>query len=478
MAVQIPPGVIDIIKSVAPTLLAALSGPAAVVVAPVVSAALEKWLPPGTDPAKAKPADIVTAMRENISDRAFILALKDAENTAKQYELESETNFQRLAVEDRQGARAMVRDTGMAKPQFIAGMSIIALAMTMLFGVVVLSVLMVNGSIQVDPASASVTVAVFGLLNGITGALQAIAIQILAFYFGSSAGSAEKSAQLDSAIRDMGSAINENAKAAPAKVPPVVVTPIVTPPTVLPDDGDGAEAVPAQPIPPIPAKPAPAGLLTELLPGLVASHKHFPDGASWELTPTGISVDGAPAQGTPGQPVTCRTVWGRYGDLMSAAAKQYGVPVELIMMTCLAESRGDPNARRAEPKISDQSVGLMQTLVRTARSALGRNSLQADDLLDPATSINAGTAYIAQQRASTHFDPVLVAAAYNAGSLKRDSGPANRWKLLVYPTGTGQHIDNSIAWFGDAMRVSAEMGWGKQEGVPSFASCFPQNGTR
>jgi soluble lytic murein transglycosylase-like protein len=114
----------------------------------------------------------------------------------------------------------------------------------------------------------------------------------------------------------------------------------------------------------------------------------------------------------------------------------------------------------------------MQTLVSTARQALGRRELTGEDLLDPALSIQAGTAYIAQQRFSTRFDPPLVAAAYNAGSLRRDDSPSNRWKLLCFPVGTGQYVDRYVAWFGDCMRVSAAEGWGKQEGVPSFAECF------
>src|SRR4051794_37888263 len=79
-------------------------------------------------------------------------------------------------------------------------------------------------------------------------------------------------------------------------------------------------------------------------------------------------------------------------------------------------------------RLGTESVGLMQTLVTTARQVLGMTNLTADDLLNPATSIRAGTAYIAQQRVSTHFDPPLVAAAYNAGSLRREDASANRWK--------------------------------------------------
>jgi soluble lytic murein transglycosylase-like protein len=165
-------------------------------------------------------------------------------------------------------------------------------------------------------------------------------------------------------------------------------------------------------------------------------------------------------------------IWKRYGDLCSASAKRYGVPVELVVATIATESRGNPNARRSEPRIRDESVGLMQTLVATAQGALGRQGLKGDDLLDPVLSIEAGTAYIAQQRGASHFDPPLVAATYNAGSIRRDNGDANRWKLLCFPTGTGRHVDSYVEWFSDYMRVSVEQEWGQQEGVPSFAQCF------
>jgi hypothetical protein len=223
---------------------------------------------------------------------------------------------------------------------------------------------------------------------------------------------------------------------------------------------------------PEPVKPAPAGLVAEILPELTKPHRHFDDSVIWALTPAGIAIDGAPATGTPGEPSTVRRIWESFGPLCAAAARQYGVPVELIIATIATESSGNANARRAEPQLNDESVGLMQTLVATARFATGRKSLRGDDLLDPMTSIGAGAAYIAMQRGSTHFDPPLVAAAYNAGSLKRDPADANRWKLHCFPRGTGHHIDKFVAWFNDAMRVSAQDGWSTASGCPSFAAAF------
>ncbi len=223
---------------------------------------------------------------------------------------------------------------------------------------------------------------------------------------------------------------------------------------------------------PEPVKPASPGLLAEIMPVLTQRHRHFPDSASWALTPAGIAIDGARAEGTAGTPSTVTKIWDTFGPLCAASAKKYGVPVELIVATIATESSGNPSARRPETQIGDESVGLMQTLVKTARFATGRTSLQGDDLLDPALSIDAGTAYIASQRGQTHFDPPRVAAAYNAGSLKRDDADANRWKLHCFPRGTGQHIDKFVAWFNDAMRVSDADDWGKSQACPNFAQEF------
>ncbi|WP_457372265.1 transglycosylase SLT domain-containing protein [Pseudomonas sp. TE12234] len=179
--------------------------------------------------------------------------------------------------------------------------------------------------------------------------------------------------------------------------------------------------------------------------------------------------------GTAGEPTTVRAIWDRYGELCSQYAKQYGVPVELIVATIAAESGGNPTARRQEPKIGDESVGLMQTLVKTAQGVLGRN-ISGDQLLSPELSIEAGTACIAKKLGNTHFDPPMVAAAYNAGSIIFDGGELNRWKLLCYPTGTGQHIDRYVAFFSDCMRVNTAGEWTIGSGVPNFVTALAKKG--
>jgi soluble lytic murein transglycosylase-like protein len=331
------------------------------------------------------------------------------------------------------------------------------------------------------------------VVNITVGALTAGFATVINFWLGSSQGSrnkdvaaaqvqvvqAEQTRQIQvaqanrtqEAIQGLQNIASKVVTNAPAPAPVAAAAPVAQAVTTV--SSPVGEAPPVQRAPaPVPAKPAAPGLIAEVLPSLSAPHKFFAEGASWALTPQGISVDGSPPRCTAGVPSTVRTIWQRYGADCLASAKNYGVPVELIVATIATESGGDPNARRAEPQIGDESVGLMQTLSKTAGSALGRPNLRADDLMDPRLSIEAGTAYIAQQRTSTHFDPPLVAAAYNAGSLRRDPAEANQWKLVCFPLGTGRHVDTFTAWFGDAMRVSAEDGWATQAGAPSFAAAM------
>ncbi len=131
-------------------------------------------------------------------------------------------------------------------------------------------------------------------------------------------------------------------------------------------------------------------------------------------------------------PQAAALAWDRFREPMEAAAACFGVPVELLLATACTESGGRADAVREEPGyISDEetpqrvSPGLMQTLIGTAREALGDPSLNRARLLDPAVSLLAGAAVVQRQAVSgrrpTGFDPPLVCIAYNAGSL-RDSG--------------------------------------------------------
>lgn len=182
---------------------------------------------------------------------------------------------------------------------------------------------------------------------------------------------------------------------------------------------------------------------------------------SWRVSPKGILVNGK-LERTPGPPNTVKHVWDTFHVAINAAASKYQVPAQLIIATICTESGGNPKAIRHEPGYKSDALtphlvspGIMQTLISTARSALRNPKIDTKWLLNPANSIMAGTCVIKQGSSVTHFDPPLVAAAYNAGSVIHQSGPANRWKLRQFPIGTSEHCDRFVKWFNDACAVLA-----------------------
>ncbi|MBK1657772.1 lytic transglycosylase domain-containing protein [Paracraurococcus ruber] len=193
--------------------------------------------------------------------------------------------------------------------------------------------------------------------------------------------------------------------------------------------------------PPVPETPAALGF-----------RRAFTGGAGWRTTKDGVIVEGErEPKGTVGAPNTVRRIWKDFGPLIAKVSNEIGVPLELIVATIATESRGRADATRTEPD-GRQSVGLMQTLLGTASEMLERN-VTAEDLKDPETSIRAGTCYIRHQRERTEFEPPLVAAAYNAGSLRETN--ANRWRLVS----TSEHIDRFCMFYNDAVRVAKEDKW-------------------
>ncbi len=199
------------------------------------------------------------------------------------------------------------------------------------------------------------------------------------------------------------------------------------------------------------------GLLSTILAELTIPHQ-FENSVKWSLTENGLKVNGE-ILGTRGALVTVPRVWNQYGESVRYWAEHYTIPVELLIATICTESRGKADAVRTEPGwLSDQetphrvSAGLMQTLLSTARQALGDSSIDRNWLIDPANSVRAGAAYIHQQRLITRLDPPKVASAYNAGGLYVNRGANNSWKMRQYPLGTGRHVDRFNLWFNDCFR--------------------------
>ncbi len=200
------------------------------------------------------------------------------------------------------------------------------------------------------------------------------------------------------------------------------------------------------------------GAWIELLPPLTVNHGIF-GSVEWRLAEDGIRIADAGPEVTGGPPLTVRRVWEDFGVSISRWCGAFDVPVELILATICTETGGKPEALRTEPGyVSDEatpdrvSPGIMQTLISTAREALDDRNIDRDWLLVADNSIQAGTAYISQQRRKTDLDPPKVACAYNAGSVIRNDGPGNRWKMRQFPIGTSHHADRFVAWFNDAFR--------------------------
>lgn len=203
----------------------------------------------------------------------------------------------------------------------------------------------------------------------------------------------------------------------------------------------------------------------------------------WRMTEAGVLVEGfAAPMRSPGRPASVTRCWAEYRTGFESCAAAYGVPVELLIATACTETGGQPDLVREEPGfISDAatpgrvSPGLMQTLLATAREVLGDASLDRGRLLEPGTSIRAGAALIQRQamrrNLPTHYDPPLVAIAYNAGSLRaRSDNTADPWGMVQTWRGAGSaHADVYLGFFNDCFSVFAE-GDAPGSRTPSFYS--------
>ncbi|MGG5810186.1 peptidoglycan-binding protein [Falsiroseomonas sp. CW058] len=215
------------------------------------------------------------------------------------------------------------------------------------------------------------------------------------------------------------------------------------------------------------------------LAALTRPHSRYPDGIPWRLTRDGIELGGAPLAATEAEAAVARRVLAQYADAIVTASARFPVPAELVVATICTESSGNPRARRFEPgcDLDDPSrtprrvsVGLMQTLLSTAREALCDEGVTLAALENPSTSIRAGMAYMWKQAGNTRFDPPLVACAYNAGSVRYEGSAANHWRMCQYPIGTSKHADRFCRFFGAAMAAVRATGAGTA--VPAPGTSF------
>ncbi len=211
-------------------------------------------------------------------------------------------------------------------------------------------------------------------------------------------------------------------------------------------------------------------------------HRYFQSSDTWCLAADGVRVgDEVRPACTPDVLRLVQSVFAAQAQALATILSKVPVPIELIIACICTESSGRPRAERREPGCSTidpaltpgrVSAGLMQTLLSTARDVLRRPQLGLEDLRDPLVSIEAGATYIWRQARLTGFDPPLVAAAYNAGSLRFNDCRANRWRLVQYPIGTSAHCDRFVAAFNAAMQLGdiATFNSSFQNRLPSFCN--------
>lgn len=207
--------------------------------------------------------------------------------------------------------------------------------------------------------------------------------------------------------------------------------------------------------------------------GASGFHNRF-GGQSWRFDNTGVFLEDDPTnpRRSHGSPKTCSAILDLYGQQIFDASMKHGIPPELIVLTIATESGADrkskftgPPTFRWEPGVRSYSAGPMQTLASTAQEVIDKLQLTYDKegvaptftsepasvpqtlgLYDPTINIDIGTGEIKLNnlRHSTGFDPILVAACYNAGSLRQTN--ANPWGLFTF----GDHLNRASEWFGDA----------------------------
>ena len=449
----VPPVVSQLLRATSPTLLAALALPPPLnaLASAIASAALARFAS-GPGGAPLTPDEVTKVIESHASDPGMVPALRQAEVDLKRYEDENRFRFAELEARDRQSARDFQVASGIGDRIFTGAIWIVGIALAAMLAMIAGLLYVVLNGVPLDPDKASIAVAAFGLIGTAVGFVNGLAATVVAYYWGSSQGSKEKGEALSSQVDKLSDEIGKVAQRG-----------------TLPETPSAPAEAPEPEAKPAPTTAAKLGDIVEELRRHAVQHRHFEGSVTWALTPEGISVEGAKPMGTTGAPNTVKAIWEEYGVHCAAAARDFTVPVELIVATIATESSGKPDAVRKEAK--DTSYGLMQTLLMTAREALGDERLSGQDLLRPETSIRAGTAFIVRQRNLHKFDPVLVAAAYNAGSPRHADFPGNRWRLYCYPPQSGDHLNRFVGWFNDAMALSRSMDW-SAGGTPTFVAAF------
>lgn len=147
--------------------------------------------------------------------------------------------------------------------------------------------------------------------------------------------------------------------------------------------------------------------------------------------------------------------WADYGDWVAAAGKRTGVPASWLIAILVQESGGNPFACSpcsiCNPSICVEGAGfrccafgLMQFIDSTAR-AYGASGPQL--MGKPKLAIDIAAEFVADKMEKHGFDPVLLAAAYNAGT-PRCGGSSPTFGLVAnhdYPMSVVKYSNTALA---------------------------------
>jgi hypothetical protein len=143
----------------------------------------------------------------------------------------------------------------------------------------------------------------------------------------------------------------------------------------------------------------------------------------------------------------------RYGNSIRRYGDLYHISRASIVATAITES----NCTNPRGSSDGLSSGPMQVTASTcaAMTRLSRSTCRRRMHENPDFSFEVGVRYMASsyQRRQHRNDPPKIAAAYNAGSIRRSR--ANRWHMVV----TGNHIDRFVAAY-NAYRT-----WERRQGI-------------
>ncbi|WP_394845918.1 lytic transglycosylase domain-containing protein [Pendulispora brunnea] len=167
-----------------------------------------------------------------------------------------------------------------------------------------------------------------------------------------------------------------------------------------------------------------------------ASHNIF-GGVKWSVKGQKVVVGSPPGNAT----TAAKNCMAKYGASVRKWGDKYKISRGSIVATAITES----NCTNPAGSSDGLSSGPMQVTASTCASITGLSKATCRTRMhsNPDFSFEVGVRYMASSyQVNQHkHDPPKIAAAYNAGSLRRSS--ANRWHMVV----TGNHIERFVGGY-------------------------------